>query len=161
MCVSLICKTSRTQTHGLLILILLCHVPDTFTILFTTVIPLVQFPLSPHQVTLDKPAGDTLPPVLEQMAVLPQLEGGGRRAGTGSGVGVVGKMDLSKASSGYGSVTSGSEDDDKDLSSSPSDVTSGGVGGKISLFFVLFVFCRRYLLRLTMSQSPAPQLSPE
>ncbi|KAL8604622.1 hypothetical protein ACOMHN_013402 [Nucella lapillus] len=46
------------------------------------------------------------------------LEGGGRRGGGGS-EGGGGRMDLSKTSSGYGSV-SGSEDDDKGLSPTPS-----------------------------------------
>ncbi|XP_070206034.1 titin homolog isoform X4 [Littorina saxatilis] len=64
--------------------------------------------------SLDKPSSD-LPQSLDELASLPQLEGGGRR-GQGPGpLGVVGRMDMSKASSGYGSV-SGSEEEDKEAS---------------------------------------------
>ena len=79
------------------------------------------------KVTVDRPSGG-LPPALDELAKLPQLEAPRMGKGAGAGAPLV-RMDMSKASSGYGSV-SGSEEEDKDTSPPPDLKTAGSLVGK-------------------------------
>ena len=77
------------------------------------------------KMTLDRPSGE-LPAALDELTSLPQLEAAPKKS---AGAAVLGKMDMSKASSGYGSV-SGSEEEDKDTSPSPDINKSCSIVGK-------------------------------